>query len=113
MQTKTFTLLVTIADDGSAPAFNPTILAAAVQGALETGIGSFMLDSNQAAALLATGDPLLAGAKAGEHNLPPVASAVVHAFAGDRLEIKPGSVGATAAVGPGAARRLHAALRQP
>lgn len=107
MQTKTFTLLVTVRDDGIAAVFNPMILAAAVQGALENGIHSFMLDSAQAEALQAEGNP---GVKAGEHNLPPVSSASVDAFAGDATHLmcvampEQGRLRAT--------RRLHAELRK-
>lgn len=81
MQTKTFTLLVTVTDDGSAAVFNPIILAAAVQGALENGC-RFVLDSTQVEALQR--DPLI-NATVGEHRLPPVASATSDAFDGDRL----------------------------
>lgn len=41
----------------------------------------------------------------------PYESATVDAFEGDRLECKPGTVGATAATGVGAKKRLHRALR--
>lgn len=102
MQTKTFTLLVTISDDGCAAAFDREVLAAAVKGALETGIKRFMLDRAVAHRLRVA---------AGEHHLPPVVSAEVDAFEGDRLECRPGTVGYTAAMGPGAAKRLHASLR--
>ena len=112
MNTRTFTLLVTITDDGMSAAFSPTILAAAVQGALETGIPSFMLDSGQAAALNISGNPLIGAAVAGDHRLAPVASAQVDAFDGDRLECNPGTVGYTAANGSGAIKRLHAELRK-
>lgn len=107
MQTRTYTLLVTVTDDGCAPVFNPIILAAAVQGALEGGC-RFVLDSSQVRAL--AGDPLIR-ATVGEHILTPVSSAQVDAFTGDRVECKPGTVGATAATGVGARKQLHRALR--
>jgi hypothetical protein len=98
MRTKTFTLLVTIRDDGSAAAMNPVILAAAVKGALETGVRSFMLSSSDVADLRK--DPLLAG----KHNLPPVVSAEVDALEGDH-------VGATDETGHQACQ-AHARLRK-
>jgi hypothetical protein len=82
MQTKTFTLLVTVRDDGIAAVFNPIVLAAALKGALESGVPSFMIDSEQFAAL--KHDPLIR-ASIGEHNLPPVVVAEVDAFDGDLL----------------------------
>jgi hypothetical protein len=96
MKTKTYTVLVTVRDDGMAAVFNPDVLAAAIAGALESGIPSFMLDSTTAAKL---------GVRAGEHNLAPVVSAAVDAFEGEFLNIGP--------MPPAAfdARRLHRNLR--
>lgn len=80
MKTTIHHLTITITDDGGAAAHNPLVLPAAVRGALETGIGSFMLDSAQAQAINARfgvelGTP--AEVKPGEHNLPPVVTAEV------------------------------------
>lgn len=108
MQTKTFTLLVTIRDDGSAAVMNPIILAAAVKGALETGIGSFMLTSSDVAKLQR--DPLLAGSKAGEHNLPPVVSAEVDAFNGDATHLMCVDMSSQNALR--SARSMHSQLRK-
>lgn len=84
MQTKTFTLLVTVRDDGCAPVFNPVLLAAAVKGALETGC-EMMLSSTDTEKLQS--NPLLQGIKPGLHRLAPVVSAEVDAFAGDHLGV--------------------------
>lgn len=80
MKTKTFTLLVTITDDGCAGVFNAAVLADAVKGALECWIPSFVLSQKAAAAV--------GVAYVGEAmNLPPVASAEVDAFDGDIIEM--------------------------
>lgn len=79
MKTATFTLLVTISDDGSAAVMKPEILAAALEGALEGGISTFMLDSTRAAA---------AGVPPGEYWTSPVASATVTALPGSLLRLQ-------------------------
>lgn len=91
MQTKTFTLLVTITDDGISAAFNPKHLADAVKGALETGISGVVID----------GKP--------DQHLCPVASAEVDVFHGDATHLMCVQMDQQATLR--AARRLHANLR--
>lgn len=104
MHTKTFTLLVTVLDDGTAAVFNPIILAAAVKGALEQGC-EFVLDSAQAEAI--KGHPLIR-ATVGQHRLAPAVSAEVDAFDGDWLCVKPLQTAQVMA----AAKRTHRDLRE-
>lgn len=76
MKTKTFTLLLTISDDGNSNAFKPDFLAAAIEGALELGVRDFALDSARGARL---------GVISGEHSLLPVLSATCDVLEGDVL----------------------------
>lgn len=82
MITKTYTLLVTVRDDGCAAVFNTVILAAAVKGALESGC-EFMLNSTEVYRL--ADDPML-NPRIGLNRLTPVVVAEVDAFQGDLLE---------------------------
>lgn len=107
MQTRTFTLLVTVTDDGIAAVFNPIVLAAAVQGALKSGC-RFVLSSTQVEALNADDNPLM-NATVGEHRLSPVAAASVDAFNGDATHLMCVNRGQQAPLR--AARRVHAELR--
>lgn len=106
MKTKTYTLLVTITDDGIAAAFNPDILAAAIQGALQNGIPSFVLDSTQVRKL---GIP---GIKVGEHHLSPVANAHVTAFPGDLIGASPEPLTRQVVVPIANAKAAHALQRE-
>ena len=67
MTTRTYTLLVTITDEPSAPVFSETVLADAVKGALETGIRGVVIDGIPDAVV------------------PSVHAATVDAFAGNWL----------------------------
>lgn len=76
MKETTHHLRIRVKDDGSAAAHNPTVLCAALRGALECGIGSFVLDSFEVDKLAKSGfrEGLTAG---GGYDLPPVVTAHV------------------------------------
>lgn len=101
MQTRTYTLLVTVTDDSIAAVFDPDCLAAALQGALETGINSFPVNSDAAARL---------GVPSGEHFMNPVASVTVDAFVGDCFT-HPSNMYAADRIKLARVRELHRELR--
>lgn len=105
MKTKTFTLLVTITDDGCAGVFNAAVLADAVKGALECGIPSFVLSQK---AVYAVG----AGSAGDAVNLSPVASAEVDAFDGDIIEMTRIQALSHTNDDRRVAKRMHAALHK-